>query len=176
MLTSCSARPSPLQLHPSPLTRCLARALAPLHTPAHNTRTPHENRYYASWQGGTSAQSRRTHLGCMGVRGCEGSCAGHGRQAGQWLTCARPAAKRQIVRLLEEVVHSLAYLQQGRAGLRACSSLATGVSSASSALAASPCAFALPAFLCALARRSFSSSRMPSAIWHWRVLHAHFPT
>ena len=105
---SCPSQPSPAaSLTPNPLP-CTCACTASYACTQH-TRTPHENRYYASWQGGTSAQSRRTHLGCMGVRGCEGSCAGHGRQAGQWLTCARPAAKRQIVRLLEEVVHSSAY-------------------------------------------------------------------
>ena len=53
--------------------------------------------------------------------------------------------------------------------------LATRSSRPSSASAAAAFALAAAAFLCAFARRSLSGSRIPNAIWHARVLHAHFP-
>ena len=116
MHIDCPSHPSPLQLHPRPPAHCLARALVPHRTPANNTRTQREHRNYTRGQGVQGTQPKRTHAGCMGVRECAGLGAVHGRQAGQWLTCARPAAHPQIERPLEEVEHSSAYLQQGRVG------------------------------------------------------------
>ena len=53
-------------------------------THAHSVSTAN----YASGQGGQRAESKRTHVGCMGVRECVGSWAGHARMVSNVLTCA----------------------------------------------------------------------------------------